>query len=565
LASQWASEDASVQATARMILDFSDNNVSFAWTCVAADTDPGGANNYVIRVYNGSVWASAEPGAGFGGPVVFIYATDQYLFCAMNTVENFWRWDGAAVGSTWIQPGVGFQAKTFAYYNDTLYRSLGNEFFTSDDDGVTWSAATGVGWDSTDIEDMYHAAGFLVICKPEGLWLYDGTNLERMIFSEQNKNTSNFVGGTEHLGEVFIPWNNTLRKALINNIRSYTFTDITPRMKGNTNKVDYGHGFPKRVFGAPGNRIYVALDDGQSDQSEVLLYNDIGFHQVWTSTSVLYASGYSALNGWVLINDGSTRRKRLRTLSDAEFPDYAASGVFTTPQFDGGFPDTLKAWRDITLETRSADANNTIKIEYSADEGAFVTVGTIVSSSPTKQTLVLAGLDGVVSAKKIQFRFTLTRNAGDVTETPVIELPIVVRVLVTPEAQHVFTDAVALNLNAPLRNDHGRISDLYTMDDMIAFIDELEDTPEVIIRTDRYGRRSRIKNTDFQRQDPPQIPADYRLEYPTVGLTFVEAFSGLQRTIVEDLSMTETVSLTLIDLASAIYGTDRYGLSVYGS
>ncbi|KKL10717.1 hypothetical protein LCGC14_2553030, partial [marine sediment metagenome] len=318
LASQWESEDSAedgetLVGTARQILDFTDSNVTFDWVCVAVDRSASASVRWIIRALTSGVWADAGPAAEFGGPVKHMFATDKYLFCAMGDVENYYRWDGTTLSTNWAQPGTNIKADAFAWYNDTLYRALANEVIpANNNDGSTWGTAIPFGHDSTDVTDIFASAGYLVIAKPEGMWIYDGNN--KFLFSDADvvKDPGNFQGGKFIGGSLYVPKTNQLIKAFISSATNYTINDITPRMKGDVNKVDFGHGFTKRIFEGPGGRIYVTLDDGEGDQAEVLLYNGIWFHQVYRATATMYSSGYSGLNGWLLINDGTTRRKQLR-------------------------------------------------------------------------------------------------------------------------------------------------------------------------------------------------------------------------------------------------------------
>ena len=552
LASQWESEDSAedgetLVGTARQILDFTDSNVTFDWVCVAVDRSASASVRWIIRALTSGVWADAGPAAEFGGPVKHMFATDKYLFCAMGDVENYYRWDGTTLSTNWAQPGTNIKADAFAWYNDTLYRALANEVIpANNNDGSGWGTAIPFGHDSTDVTDIFASAGYLVIAKPEGMWIYDGNNKFLVSDADVVKDPGNFQGGKFIGGSLYVPKTNQLIKAFISSATNYTINDITPRMKGDVNKVDFGHGFTKRIFEGPGGRIYVTLDDGEGDQAEVLLYNGIWFHQVYRATATMYSSGYSGLNGWLLINDGTTRRKQLRSLSDAEFPNYAASGVFSTPGMDGGLPSIDKAWRDVMLETRDCDADNTVKIEYRVDKGSWVTVGTVISSTPARQTWPLAGLNTQVSGKELELRFTLTRKTGDVTVTPVIELPIIIRVLPRNESAHLFADEIYLDVNTPLRNNHGNIGDLYAIEHMKAFIDQIEDAKDTVIRTDEFGRRRRVVNTDFSESKRLPDPLNATVEQSTIALRYLETFSGLNVDEFADVSISESVSATIV-------------------
>jgi hypothetical protein len=549
LASQWNTTDSGKTATAREIVDFDSPNGSYI--CLGVGT--------TVRAYN-TVSATWGNQGSFSSNVLQIYPTDTYLFIALGGSAYFNRWDGTSGGGM-TTPGNQY-ARAFSMYRQSLYRAYGNNIYASTDNGGTWGSAIAVGWNTTSIYDIYAASGYLIIAKPEGMYAYDGSNVYELLNAETIRSTGLFVGGCEWNGAVYLPRLNTVQQAVISSVTSMSFTDITPYMKGDYNKERYGHGFARRCVAGP-DHLYVAFDDGESVYPELLRYTGIGWHQLYRGASgdTMNAAGYSRLMGWLLINDGATRYKRLTNLSGSEYPDYNTSGLFTTPAYDGGYPDIIKSWRDITIDARDVNTSNTIGIEYSADDGAWTSIGTIVNTG--LNTFTIDGINTQKAAYKMAFRFTLTRDAGDATDTPIIEMPLVIRAAPRPVAQHAQNFTIVMDVNAPLRNGYGKVGDAYTVEQMKEFIDELEDATNTLLIIDEFGGRSYMFNSDYARQVRIRDPLDTDDEVTGISLTFAEVFSGISRTVMETMTVTETATTALTDTESA-FGTSAFGFCTFG-
>src|SRR5690606_35741124 len=161
-----------------------------------------------------------------------------------------------------------------------------------------------------------------------------------------------------------------------------------------------------------------------------------------------------------------------------------------------------------------------------ADGGPWTLFGTITSEGSNE--IPLAGADGQVSAREMEFQFKLTRAAGDITATPRIELPIVIRLLVSPTAVDAFAETIVVDENQMLRNGAGRVGDVYTEADMLAFLDRLADTPQTIKRTDEWGRTFRVKVTDKveeETRDPGRTSRSMN-----VSLRMMDMFTGVSLT-----------------------------------
>lgn len=556
LASQWSESDTSVAATAPRIVDF-EGVVS--WVVVGVGTK--------LRAYNttSGLWTDQAPTA-FGANVVDIFSTQQYLFCALGSGVDAERWDGTA-GGGWTTL-TGMKADHFFWFNDTLYRALGNEISSdnSSNAGTAFNAGIKIGFDDTDIIAVAEGAGFIIIAKPEGIYACDGTDVYRIHNTQHIQSTLIGRGFMEYNGALMLPFNNEVIQLNLNGVQplSVSITDITPDMTGDDNKELYGHGAPLVMFQGA-RKMYMALDDGEGVYPELLAYNGIGWHQVYRGTSgdTMRAAGFSRLMNWVLVNDGSTRRKRVINLSDSEYPDYATSGVFTTPDFDAGLPDIQKSWPYISLVLEDVDADNAVKIEYSTDKGdTWTTVETATAASDLPQVFQLDTTELMVASYRIRFRFTLTRDAADSSKTPKIRFPMVLAVSPLPPPYLSVSDVLEIDPMKDLWNGFGRVGDAYTVEQAMNYLDDLRRTKDVVVRIDESGRRSWYKLSDYvvlATGRTQHKEAGKRYDWRQVQLNFAEVFSGISK--FPKINIVSTVA------ASADVGaltTRRYGLGVYG-
>lgn len=547
LASRWEIVDADITPTFFRILDFVTANGDY-W-CIAEGDH--------LRIYDdsGGTYSDEEPAAGIAADIVHMFSNDQYLFCACGTGDDAWRWDGDPT-TGWSEL-TGFKADAFGWYKETLYRGLGNELIpATDNDGTAWGTAFHVGWDSTDIEDLYEASGYLFIAKKEGLYVYDGTDVYLLIDAYETRATGNFVGGKYWQGALYTPWLSSIYKSVIASVKSSTVSDITPHMLGSEAKERYGHGAPKVIFAGP-KKLYIALDNGEGQYPELLSYNGVGFHQVYRGTSgdTLYAAGHSALKGWVLINDGSTRRKRIVNTGLGEYADYAPSGEFYTPIVDAGYPDETKAWVQVEFEAKGCDATHTVAAYYRQDGGAWTAMDTI--SEDGKHQVLFDEAEGQINSREMELRFVLGAPPGD-GDTPRIKLPIGVRCLVTAGAVDAYSEVLELSENQQLRNGYGTVGDDagYTEGAMREFLNQCRQTAETIIRIDEFGHRTNVKMTDRVLQT--EADRSTNEQKSVASLRWLELFSGIKSQY--QMSTQATLSLTtsaliadyLADGASAV-------------
>lgn len=497
LASKWEESDAGVTALGREILDFNPSTAPQPWVVAATGTQ--------LRAFNTTteLWGDVFPGAG-DREDFYLFANDQYLFYSFyyNTTSArvAGRWDGSALGSgTAALGGVGATCKCLGWYKQTLYCTSGSNLYAAtNNNGSAWSSAIPVGFSGTNITDIYESNGLLFIAKPEGLYSYDGTTVYKLLDARTTYTTNCFRGMTDWLGALYIPWLNGLHKGAISTAAKISAQDITPRMKGDTAKERYGHGQAIKCFAGP-NKLFIALDGGEGTYPELLAYNGIGFHQLYrgTASTTMGAAGYSRTMDWIFINDGNaTRRKKVINCGDAEYPNFATYGTMLTPALDAGFPGEQKAYKSLQLEVADLESDAHVNIQYRLDGGSWVTPSQYLVDSDGVHELILSSSDGHVVGKKIEFKIVVYRGST-ATITPVIKMPMIVRLMVIPEAIDAYQCQILVNLTEKLRNGNGPLSNTEkTIEDIIAFINRARDSTYPVIVVDEIGRRFVTKITE---------------------------------------------------------------------
>jgi hypothetical protein len=569
LASQWRELDTSITATARQILDFSTANGDYI--CVGV--------NGKLRVYDTNSQTMKDQGT-WTGDAIYLYANDQYLFVAVDnggTLQDAERWDGTDGGGWTTLSAPATKARCFAWYNNKLYYTNGNSLYPADANnvGTSWGTAVKFGWDSTDITDVANVNTVLVITKPEGYFLYDGSDTYEILMTEETRYDDNGIGLTNYDGAVYVPHMSEVKKVSVSGVSSFAFGKATPDMEGTTDKERYDHGFAQRFFKGPGNKLYGIFDDGQGVYPEMMMTQGIGWHQIYRGTSgdAMNAGGYSRLAGYLLLQDGTTLRyKRLDNLSDAEYPDYASSGQMTTADYDAGLPDINKSWSSITLDVRDCDDDNTIGIEYSTDKGETWLPDTPIElSSDGKQTVFLDSANLVVNSEQIRFRFTLTRDAADISKSPVIKLPVVISMRAAPPEYNAVQDLVIVDPNQTVRNYSATVSEKYSTAQMLDLLDKMGRTTDVIKRIDEFGRRSWLAMSDKAEIQLVRPTADEAEDGITeskgvVALTFIEVYNGDYAEGTGGLAITGNTSESIVGTHSGkLYGLNSYGFHTYGS
>jgi hypothetical protein len=503
LASQWASTDASAgNATCPLIVDFYNSAGSFHYICVGVGTK--------LRIYDDALGTWADEGT-FAANVVHMFVHNDLLFVALAGDNTLWIWNGTKGAGGWSQPvaapAAGLAAKWFFRYRDELYavaHTVGaapaDEIYLGTDDGITWAKITegDIGDPKSAINCAWVGEDVILVGKPEGLNFHDMTS-ERNLWPDVPRSAVNFIGGVMFKGFSYTNMLDTIRKVTV--VSGANFTDVTPNMDGDDKKLLYGHGIPIAFFHGP-HSLFVAFKQGQGagvteNYAELLKYNDIGWHQIYKSAAnkTMYAAGYSRQKGWLLLNvGGATIRKRIIDLGESEYPDFgtATPGYVITPWYDGGLPDTIKAFRRVLIKAENCTAARYITAYYELDDsGSWTKVQDVKDDGP--HNLTIGGITGSVAGYKIRMKIELTTDAGG--ETPRVRLPLSVVFFPTPESYKGHEYNVLLGAGVALREGYGQ--ETLTFDDQWNFLQVLESTVDDVVLTDSWARRWRPKNTNM--------------------------------------------------------------------
>jgi hypothetical protein len=408
LDSAWNSSDASKVATAPMVVDFP-GGTNYLAVCVATK----------VRRFNIASPAWSASTTTFASNAIWQHWHNAKLFVAcgsgdsiqMSTdLDNFS--EPAAQTANCLASWASAHSGTNVNY---LVCAIGATFKLSSDDGATWGSAITVGDASVNITGLGVAFGLLVIGKEDGIYHYDGTNVVPEMLFPNKRYSGNCRALVYHEGFLYTHILGEVIRLSFSAGGISNTSIITPTKYGDENEELFGHGIPIWIWSGPFS-LFVAFDDGASVYPEVLMYTGLGWQQAYKGASgdTMYAGGYSRLASATFINDGATRYRKHANIRDLPYPDYPATGVFTTSDFDGGLPFMYKAFREIAIEAENiTSGNGSILVAYSLDKGAnYVTLGTITESG---KTFMQFPGGTAVASEQIRLRFTITRNSQSST------------------------------------------------------------------------------------------------------------------------------------------------------
>lgn len=529
LASQWNSWDTSQTAVCYKILDFNKGN---GFVMLGEATK--------CRAYNTTTQAWGNQGT-FAHAVTDMATDDTYFVVAVGNAEDYWSWDG----TTWSQPAASVKAEHFAFYNGVLYRSLGANLYVSSDSGQSakgWGTVRKkkvnavpipVGWTTTTIAELKVASGFLLIAKPEGWFKYDGTTVSQVLNAEVTADVTNFTGATESQGLIYWVQKNQVMKGLMSTTAGMTqVSAIAPRMTGTANRERYWHGYPRITVAGP-SALYAAFNQGEGTYAEVLMYNGVGWHQIYRSAAshTLGAFGFSRLLGWLIVNEGGTTYyKRLTNIGTSEYPDFAASGDIISPKFDGGFPAESKLWNSVVVHLEGMTANNSVAVKYILDGAAAVTAATLSNVNGDVE-VILGKENGQVQGVNLQIELVITRNSGDITDNPRVKWPVVIYGLPAPKATDAHRVSVIIDERQRLKGKgYGRLGSYATTNGHKEFLEDCRASTNTLILIDQFGawRRVRMTNLGYNRHSIAAANNNIR-EVASADLAFLDISTGLKR------------------------------------
>lgn len=174
-------------------------------------------------------------------------------------------------------------------------------------------------------------------------------------------------------------------------------------------------------------RIFAAIDAGEGGVSSIQCYNQIGWHEIYRSSS----TGLRITRMFVQVIPGASARlwfsegEEINWLPISLNPQtqndhkYHASGELITAWVYGGYKEIKKFFKSITLFTENlVDKHQTIDVYYRTDnEDASWTLAGAIYASPVQELNLSTNMD--VTGRRLQIKLAL--KTDDPTKTPRIK------------------------------------------------------------------------------------------------------------------------------------------------
>jgi len=537
----WRSADASQNATAPQIIDFGLGHV-----VVGVGTR---VRRFIIAT---QLWAQST--TVLGADAKWLHRHGNRLFVGCESGADFYR---SSDVDTFTQPKSGQKASCFASWSEDLWLGDGSAIKKSSDLGDSWGSAINVGNPDTLVTGLGTAFNVLVIGKEDGIYFYDGSNVTPIIEFPNKKFIGNCRALVDHdgflhthvLGEI---WKISLSSGTISNL-----TKMTPIMGGTRDKDVHGHGRPVWMW-TGSFYLYVCFDDGENVFPEVLYHNGLGWHQAYRNLDTgtrMRAGGYSLNAGRTYLNDGDTRARRQLTLRDVPFPDYALSGKFETSDFDGDLRFMDKAFRDVAVEVRNIDNDNSriVRIRYSIDSGEnWIQLQDITNNG--KIVVSFSEPDAAVQSKQLRLEFEIQ---SDGTDTPVIE-SFSVNFLNRPRATYVYSVDLKLNPTDEQRLLDGN-RETISVRDRLLFLEVAEEANSPVRFVDMHAIHHLVyitKTSVLQRSDQDW---EFGEEHErVVNLVMVDSEQSIWPQVAMDMEFEITVVVKKGNASSTTYDDPTY-------
>lgn len=257
--------------------------------------------------------------------------------------------------------------------------------------------------------------GALHIARDDGVWAIDETvtpPIARRVLDFTNESSSsNF--------KVFMPWRGRLYFNIGNVLYAYTGTTLA-----NVTPPTFDLNFPPTGFGGfeaatyRGSYLFVLANYGYSTSGGcVLAFDGTGWHRVYETRNTLWALFYSpAVDSLFVCSEALLKRIPFEQLSELPYASFSTSGnhYLDLSEIDAGFRRVTKSFAEIDIEATNLLApSRYIGVEYSADNGAWNTLGSATVSGVTELQM-----NPTVEAKKLNVR--LNFKTGDATQSPIL-------------------------------------------------------------------------------------------------------------------------------------------------
>ena len=313
---------------------------------------------------------------------------------------------------------------SFVHYDDT------EDLSTLEGNGTADANAVTVGPGGLEIKNMLSFANALYVARADGLWVVnqdDEFKARQVLNFSAETHADNFRSMVVFQGALYFPIRHRIYRWT-----GSTIVDVTPQRLDDT--------FPFNQFAeydnfiSRGNYLYcTAKTDETSYTQSILAYDGVGWHRLMdpiagSTSAEISMMALDPANDyiWFHLNKSTDETHYIQLRPKSNFPkeSFSTSGnhYWYSSIHDMGFRKVTKSLRSIEFETDNCDANNTISVAYSIDDGSFITTGLsnpgagvgVVATSPT----VTLTFDDTIEFKKIQFRLAFTAQAA---QSPVLK------------------------------------------------------------------------------------------------------------------------------------------------
>ena len=313
---------------------------------------------------------------------------------------------------------------SFVHYDDT------EDLSTLEGNGTADANAVTVGPGGLEIKNMLSFANALYVARADGVWVvnqYDEFKARQVLNFSAETHADNFRSMVVFQGALYFPIRHRIYRWT-----GSTIVDVTPQRLDDT--------FPFNQFAeydnfiSRGNYLYcTAKTDETSYTQSILAYDGVGWHRLMdpiagSTSDEISMMALDPANDyiWFHLNKSTDETHYIQLRPKSNFPkeSFSTSGnhYWYSSIHDMGFRKVTKSLRSIEFETDNCDANNTISVAYSIDDGSFITTGLsnpgagvgVVATSPT----VTLTFDDTIEFKKIQFRLAFTAQAA---QSPVLK------------------------------------------------------------------------------------------------------------------------------------------------
>lgn len=326
----------------------------------------------------------------------------------------FWAYDG----TTWTSQG-SFGVTSLMGFDDAIYC---NGTSSTSDRGKLWKHPNTIGAAGTaignvgDVNKSFNSMAVfnhrLYIGKPDGLFAYDGVQISCILDYSNDNSNSNFTSMVAAGGILYFMIKNTLYKftgTSIEKIRDFGADEYVIALSVAYDRLWI---MTQNTIGTVGSRFYY--------------YNGVGFFCYAEFTSNDFPAvpvtpvmvGFADTGSRLLLGftgkSGSTEAAVFHVDTTKEYTTgQGRDVVFTTSEFDGGFPYIDKFVDGITVTTEGGLVGDTITTLYSIYDGSSWGAYTTVVPATYKRikvkvTLTRSGSTSALALKSISMKYALS-------------------------------------------------------------------------------------------------------------------------------------------------------------